>query len=174
MVLVLLLCTYLLLTAQCTPQCFHQRPHLPPLDPPSLHDCINVADFIIHGDKSSAPMTFSRNPTGGFQVPYSWDHLPGTCSVHIDMLSDVDEDTFPMTRIASKVADIVEVCLLDQKMPGLGGRDLVGPKQRMRVSMSGRLGHHPRNQSNGGTSNSQASTASLSEQLQSNGESSVL
>lgn len=148
MLLFLLLITCLLMKAQCTPQCFHQRPHLPPLSPPNLHDCLNVASFIIHGDKSSAPMTFSRNPIHGFQVPYTWDHLPGTCSVRIDMLSNADEDTFPMTRIASKVGDIVEACLLDQEMPGLGGRDLVGPKQRMRISLSGRLEHHPRNQSN--------------------------
>lgn len=163
----LLLVACSLITAGCRPQCLQQIPHLPLLHPPILHDCLNVASFIIHGDKTSAPMTFSRNPIHGFQVPYSWDHLPGTCSVHIDMISDADEDTFPMTWIASKVADIVEACLFDPKVPGLGGRDLVGPKQRMWVFMSGRLGHHPRNQSNGGTLNSQISSSLLSEQLQS-------
>lgn len=153
MLLFLLLIACLLITAQCTPQCFHQTPHLPPLSPPILHDCLNVASFIIHGDESSAPMTFSRDPIHGFQVPYSWDHLPGTCSVHIDMLSNADKDTFPMTRITSKVADISEACLLDQKMPGLGGRDLVGPKQKMRVFVSGKLEHQTRNQSDTETSN---------------------
>lgn len=154
MLLFLLLVAFLLKPAHCKPQCFIQKPHSPPLGIPTLHDCLNVANFIIHGDKASAPMTFSRNPTHGFQVPYAWDDLPGTCSVRIDMLSDADEDTFPMTRIASKVADIVEVCLLDEEMPGLGGRDLVGPKQEMRVFVSGRIGHHSRNQSNGGLSTS--------------------
>ncbi len=67
------------------------------------------------------------------------------------MISSADEDTFPMTWIASKVADIVEACLMDHPMRGLGGRDLVGPKQRMRVFMGGRLEHHPRNQSNSET-----------------------
>jgi len=171
MLLFLLPVACLLITAHCTPQCLQQRPHLPHLNPPIMLDCLNVASFIIHGDKSSAPMTFSRNPSRGFRVPYSWDHLPGTCVVYIDMISNADEDTFPMTWIASKVADIVETCLMDHPMPGLGGRDLVGPKQRMRVFMGGRLEHHPRNQSNSGIPDSRISSASLSEQLQSVGQS---
>lgn len=171
MLLFLLPVACFLIMARCTPQCFQQRPHLPRLNPPIMLDCLNVASFIIHGDKSSAPMTFSRNPSRGFRVPYYWDHLPGTCVVYIDMISSADEDTFPMTWIASKVADIVETCLMDRPMPGLGGCDLVGPNQRMRVFMGGRLEHHPRNQSNSVIPNSRISSATLLEQLQSVGQS---
>ena len=134
----LLILTSFLTTALCAPECLQQRPHLPVLFPPKLDDCFIVARFIGHGDKSTAPITFSRDSQAGFQVPYGWDNLPGTCVVHIDMVSEDNEDTFPMIKIAHKVADIIEECLLDPRLPNLGGRDLVGPKQEMKVYVSGR------------------------------------
>ena len=146
----LLLLAFFYLTAYCTLHCLRQSPHFPILYPPVFDDCLKLAEFIISGDKAEAPITFSRNPELGFPVPYSWDYLPGTCMVHIGMMSNADEDTFAMTWIAFKVADIVEACMLDLKMPGLGGHDLVGPKQRMKVFVEGRpwpkarnYSHHP-------------------------------
>lgn len=66
------------------------------------------------------------------------------------MLSDADVDTFPMTRIASKVAEIIEACLLDPEEPGLGGRALVGPEQLMKVFVSGRPWPRHHNQTGNG------------------------
>ena len=67
--------------------------------------------------------------------------------VHIDMMSNADEDTLAMTWIAFRVAEIVEACMLNLKMPGLGGRDLVGPKQRMKVFVKRRPWPEARNYS---------------------------
>ena len=73
--------------------------------------------------------------------------------IHIDMISSADEDTFAMTLIAIKVAEILETCMLDHTMPGLGGRDLVGPHQKMKVFVEGRPWPYLRNQSHRGITN---------------------
>ena len=81
----LLLLAFFYLTAYCTLHCLCQSRYFFVLYLPIFDDYLKLPEFIVTGNKVEAPLTFSRNLELGFPVPYSWDYLPGTCMVHIDM-----------------------------------------------------------------------------------------
>lgn len=91
--------------------------------------------MISEGDKASAPMTFSRDPKRGFQVPHHW--LNDTCVVIIDLVKDQD-DTMKLSEIAFTSALIMNLCIARPGHANLGGSELSGPALSMKVIVAGR------------------------------------
>lgn len=113
------------------PQCY---PSIVPVVKPKLDDCVSVVDMIQEGDKSSAPMQFSRDSARGFRVPHYW--VNNTCSVKIDLVGR-DEDTMKLSEIAFVAASILYLCIGRPGHPNLGGIDMAGPWLTMRVMVGG-------------------------------------
>ncbi|KAI4186911.1 MAG: hypothetical protein LQ346_005598 [Caloplaca aetnensis] len=90
--------------------------------------------MITEGDKSSAPMRFSRDADRGFQVPHGW--RSGSCTVVIDLLKDEDA-TMKLSEIAFTAALVLHICIGRPGHPNLGGSDLAGPSRSMKVIMAG-------------------------------------
>lgn len=109
-------------------------PH--PLHPPIMFptDCANAIALLRIGDKSHAPMHFSRQPDARFYVPHHW--FSRSCTVAIDMLHEYDEDVFAMEEVARAAEAIVSACVLAGT--GYGGLVLVGPRKMVDVSVYGR------------------------------------
>ncbi|KAL8798861.1 MAG: hypothetical protein Q9223_007790 [Gallowayella weberi] len=110
--------------------CFDKRrtPEDIHLKPIRYSDCIEAARKITFGDKSRAPMAFSRSPHIGMQVPEHWSS--GTCAIRIDMKQQEDEDTFPLLDVANAASMLAERCSdFDIRSSGAGGLGYVGPKK---------------------------------------------
>ncbi|KAL8900946.1 MAG: hypothetical protein Q9207_005443 [Kuettlingeria erythrocarpa] len=90
--------------------------------------------MITEGDKSSAPMRFSRHADRGFQLPHGWRN--GSCTVVIDLLKDEDV-TMKLSDIAFTAALVLHICIDRPGHPDLGGSDLAGPSRNLRVIMAG-------------------------------------
>lgn len=105
-----------------------------PVTRPSIKDCTDIINMITEGDKSSAPMRFSRHPGRGFQVPHGW--RSGSCTLVIDLIKDED-DTLKFSEIAFTAAVVMQFCIGRPAYPNLGGSDLAGPSHNMRVIMAG-------------------------------------
>jgi len=110
------------------------RPH--PLHPPIISpaDCTNAITLLRIGDKTHAPMHFSRHHDTGFALPHRWHS--GSCVVAMDMQSEDDEDDFPIEDVALAAEAIVTQCVLGGT--GYGGLVLVGPRKVVDVSVYGR------------------------------------
>ncbi|KAI4289815.1 MAG: hypothetical protein L6R35_000922 [Caloplaca aegaea] len=91
--------------------------------------------MIGEGDKSSAPMRFSRNADRGFKVPHHW--VSSSCVVIIDLVEGKD-DTMKLSEIAFTAALISSLCVGRPGLPDLGGSDLAGPRMSMKVVVAGR------------------------------------
>lgn len=114
------------------PQCY---PPDAPLLPAVTKDCTTIIDMMLAGDKSQAPMRFSRIAGQGYQVPHRWVY--GSCVVLIDLV-EVAEDTMSISTIANTALGIMHLCVGRAGTPGLGGREYTGPKDKMLVLLAGR------------------------------------
>ncbi|KAL8989723.1 MAG: hypothetical protein Q9177_001451 [Variospora cf. flavescens] len=114
------------------PRCYARNV---PLLRPTPRDCASIIDMIGEGDKSSAPMHFSRNADRGFKVPHHW--VSSSCVVIIDLVEGKD-DTMKLSEIAFTATLISSLCVGRPGLPDLGGSDLAGPRMSMKVVVAGR------------------------------------
>lgn len=119
------------------PRCY---PSDAPLLPAVTKDCTSIVDMMLKGDKSHAPMHFSRKAGRGFKVPHRWAY--GSCVVVIDLAEDA-EDTMSMSTIANTALGIMHLCVDRPGLPSLGGREYTGPKDKMLVLLAGRTKRSP-------------------------------
>ncbi|KAL8724023.1 MAG: hypothetical protein Q9181_007021 [Wetmoreana brouardii] len=122
---------YLLRAVAAVPQCY---PPNTPLKPVDMADCASLIDTIFEGDKTDAPMDFSRDPRRGFEVPHHWRN--DTCVIVIDLIDGVDI-TMKLAEIAFSAAKIGAFCIGQHGKHRLGGRELAGPDLKMLVIMAG-------------------------------------
>lgn len=106
-----------------------------------LQDCLDIAEYIMEGDKAHAPMHWSRQKHVGWTLPVMWDIWGKSCFVTVDMLPGYYEDevVFPPDAIARTVVDIINWCQTSPRMPKLGGRDVVGPEEKTVVILAGKI-----------------------------------
>ena len=100
-----------------------------------VNDCAEIFEIMLNVDKVWAPMHFTRDGDEGYQVPHRWHKR--SCTVLIDMLEDEDDDVFPFGDIIRAASNIVRACVMEPRMPGLGGRDIIGPKEKMLLVVGG-------------------------------------
>ncbi|KAL8800595.1 MAG: hypothetical protein Q9182_005057 [Xanthomendoza sp. 2 TL-2023] len=118
--------------------CFDKRrtPQDIQLKPIHYRDCIEAGRKVTFGDKTLAPMHFSRSPHLGMQVPEGWSS--GTCAIRIDMKQQEDEDTFPLLDVANAASMLAERCSdFDRRSSGVGGLGYVGPKKVVMIFVYG-------------------------------------
>lgn len=102
---------------------------------PDPRDCTAALRLVLCGDKTSAPMHFSRN--SGFTVPHRWAH--GTCSIILDIAGDDNEgqfDIFSLEHVADRGIELFGRCVNNEKH-GVGGKTTVGPKNEFLLLMIG-------------------------------------
>ncbi|KAL9053246.1 MAG: hypothetical protein Q9206_004005 [Seirophora lacunosa] len=127
-----LLILLLLKEVKGLPRCYARDvPILRPLP----KDCARIIDLMGVGDKSSAPINFSRSPGQGFKVPHHW--VAGSCVVIIDLV-DGKDDTMKLSEIAFTAALISSICVGRPGHLDMGGSDLAGPRMSMKVVVAGR------------------------------------
>ncbi|KAL8627508.1 hypothetical protein Q9189_006798 [Teloschistes chrysophthalmus] len=114
-------------------------PPTAPLKPVDTSDCLSVIEMIREGDKTHAPINFSRDKQRGFKVPHNW--LIDSCVVVID-LEDGQDAVMTMTDIAFAAAKIMAYCFGRKGLPDLGGRDNTGPDLGMMVILAGLRRHY--------------------------------
>lgn len=113
-------------------RCFSRSPELSPVD---VSDCGDIFEIMESMDKVRAPMHFSRDKSKGFELPHRW-HIE-SCTVLIDMQQEGDEDDFPLADVIQAASDIVRTCVMAPGMPKLGGRNYIGPKEKMFLVVAG-------------------------------------
>ncbi|KAL8825785.1 MAG: hypothetical protein Q9170_007659 [Blastenia crenularia] len=123
---------FLLAAAEGLPRCY---PPSAPFRKPALDDCASVIEMMMEGDKTGAPMHFSRDPSQGFEVPHYW--INTTCTVAIDLVK-TEEAIVKLSEIAFTAATIMHLCIGRPGRSNLGGSDLTGPWQNMKVIVGGR------------------------------------
>ncbi|KAL8933112.1 MAG: hypothetical protein Q9211_005955 [Gyalolechia sp. 1 TL-2023] len=124
------------------PACFNQaRFPRPPLYPADIDDCVFVAQLILQGDKANAPIHWSRQEGVGWKLPHMWDVWGKSCFISLDMLREFKEDevVFAPAKVAQVAVDIINVCQSSLDLPGLGGRDVVGPEGKTVVILAGKV-----------------------------------
>ncbi|KAL8934524.1 MAG: hypothetical protein Q9216_005868 [Gyalolechia sp. 2 TL-2023] len=114
------------------PRCY---PPSTPVRKPAFEDCASVIDMMLEGDKTSAPMHFARDPNRGFRVPHQW--INETCGVQIDLVT-TDEDTMKLSEIAFAAATIMHICVGRAGQANLGGIEMAGQWQTMKVILGGK------------------------------------
>ncbi len=114
------------------PKCFAASISLSPIDP---SDCGDIFQIMGGMDKVWAPMHFSRDKSTGFELPHRW-HIK-SCTVLIDMLDEGDEDDFPLAVVIQEASDLVRTCVMAPGMPKMGGRNYIGPKEKMFLVLAG-------------------------------------
>lgn len=119
-------------------KCFGKNPLLSPINP---SDCGDIFEIMQGMDKVWAPMHYSRDKSQGFELPHRW-HI-NSCTVLIDMLEPGDEDDFPLGVVIQSASDIVRNCVMVPGMPSLGGRNFIGPKEKMFLIVSGKKSPGP-------------------------------
>ena len=134
----LALCLCLKTIALPTIQCFASILQVGPIE---IDDCAEIFDLMQEGDKTWAPMHFSRDPAHGYEVPHRWHK--NSCTVLIDFVKDEDEDTFSLGDIVQVASDILRNCVMNKAMPGLGGKAMVGPAEKMLLVLSGKMAKAP-------------------------------
>ena len=98
-------------------------------------DCGDIFEVMQKVDKVWAPMHFTRDAAQGYKVPHWWHK--GSCTLLIDMLEEEDDDVFPLGLVIQAASNVVRACVMEPGMPGLGGRDLIGPKEKMLLVVAG-------------------------------------
>ena len=53
------------------------------------------------------------------------------------MLEEEDDDVFPLGLVIQSASNIVRACVMEPGMPGHGGRNLIGPKEKMLLVVAG-------------------------------------
>ena len=101
--------------------------------PPDDADCVRAVALLVDGDKSYAPMEFSRYT--GFLLPHRW--LVGTCAILADMVEPDETDTFTLVALGTVVLSIMVPCVNSPAFSGLGGRSVVGDKNMVNVVVVG-------------------------------------
>jgi hypothetical protein len=114
-------------------KCFGLSPRLSPIDP---SDCGDIFQIMEGMDKVWAPMHFSRDKSTGFELPHRW-HIK-SCTILIDMLDEGDEDDFPLAVVIQAASDLVRTCVMAPGMPKRGGRNYIGPKEKMFLVLAGK------------------------------------
>lgn len=132
----------LLSCVSATPACFKQAGYpRPPLYPAEIDDCVFMAELILKGDKAHAPIHWSRQEGVGWKLPVIWDVWGKSCFISMDMLPQFKEDevVFAPAKVAQVAVDIINVCQSSSELPGLGGREVVGPEQKAFVILAGKV-----------------------------------
>ena len=83
------------------------------------------------GDKSLAPLTFSRKEDAGFTTPYVWTH--GVCEIAIDVVGPDVVETTTFAAIFKRGFDLMVECVI--KPPHFGGIGLVGEDLDLMVTV---------------------------------------
>ena len=66
----------------------------------------------------------------------------GTCLFAMDMLNASDEDTLTMAEVYAEVVGpdgLIKQCLGQVRQPAIGGRMSLGPKNLLKVMITGRI-----------------------------------
>ncbi|MCJ1485057.1 hypothetical protein MMC06_005230 [Schaereria dolodes] len=113
--------------------CFEQIPGPHVLLTPDGTDCVKAAMLIVGGDKSEAPIEFSRST--GFILPHRWFYE--SCTIFADVAHEHDIEIFTLTEIGTIALGIMVPCVGNPKFPGLGGRSLGGRENLIRVILMG-------------------------------------
>ena len=100
-----------------------------------VDDCADIFEVMQKVDKVWAPMHFTRDGDQGYKVPHRWHK--SSCTLLIDMLEEEDDDVFPLGLVIQSASNIVRACVMEPGMPGLGGRNLIGPKEKMLLVVAG-------------------------------------
>lgn len=114
--------------------CWQQNPaNETQLKPTVYKECREIITKIPMGQKSLAPLVFSRDSTAGFKVPESWQY--GSCVVTIDVGGDDVHETSTFAAITKRAFALMVECGI--KEPHLGGRSFVGDHDRLEVLVLG-------------------------------------
>ena len=103
------------------------------LVPTTFKDCRRLIRWMNSFDKDKNPMTFTRKPGVGYQVPRQW--ILGTCVLGIDMISDEAEDMLTFHEIGVEAYILALGCVIHP--PHLGGERSVGPRKLLNVTIWG-------------------------------------
>lgn len=118
----------------CIPQ---EPPGQPQHYKPMYIDCLNAAWKIQKdGVDPRTSRNFSRhlvNPDRDYLVPeaFTWQ----SCIIYVDTLEENDYDMLSLQNIKDVALNIIKECL--ERRPKLGGKQLVGPKQVIKVLLFG-------------------------------------
>ena len=101
-----------------------------------MDDCRRAVLPVTFGDKPSAPITWSRDGSRGFQVPHKWRYR--TCIILVDCLDSTPgaEDMFSLVQVSLYAREIMEKCVRDY-IPRLGGLTPIGRSSDFFVSVAG-------------------------------------
>ncbi|KAL9578221.1 MAG: hypothetical protein Q9212_005856 [Teloschistes hypoglaucus] len=122
-------------------RCYTQPPHPHKRLPDAgLEDCYNTLQYLLRGDKAMAPMRFTMDTTGGFQVPFAWGH--NTCAITITDAKAHAEGTFQFVLLAHLAAEVMEGCIKDSTS-SLGGEAKLGDEDQFEILVTG-TGYKPR------------------------------
>ena len=112
--------------------CFVQNPpNEPQLMPLTYSACKQAILKIPVSDKAYAPIVFSRNPTAGFRLPYSWSH--GGCIVIIDVTTTDAEETATFSEVFERAFELSIECVI--RPPHLGGKCLLGTTDMLEITI---------------------------------------
>ncbi|KAL9582473.1 MAG: hypothetical protein Q9212_003281 [Teloschistes hypoglaucus] len=136
----ILLVLYIFQAIAVSPPGLKCYPPSAPLKPADIPDCQSVIDWIGEGDKTHAPINFSRDKQRGFKVPHNWQN--DSCVVVIDV-EDGQDAVMTMSEIAFAAAKIMAYCFGRRHLPDLGGRDNTGPNLGMMVILAGLRRRYP-------------------------------
>lgn len=73
---------------------------------------------LLDGDKSRAPMLFSRSPTAGYQVPHRFSGL-SACIIDIDVRSEDDEVLLSLFEVAAIAVGVASICSRHSELGGM-------------------------------------------------------
>jgi hypothetical protein len=117
-----------------TLDCWQQHPAKEMQLPPIIYkECREIIAQIHVGEKSLAPLVFSRSSSAGFKVPESWQH--GSCVVTIDVKGNDAHETSTFAEITKRAFSLMVECVI--KEPHLGGRSFVGDHDGLEVLLFG-------------------------------------
>lgn len=115
--------------------CLGQDPSVPHEEATYL-DCLNAAWKMDVGNDPRARRYISRHrryPDRDFLVPAAF--IRGSCIIYVDTVNDNDHDMLSMLDIRRVVLEVIDQCV--KPSPHLGGKDLVGRKQVIKVLVFG-------------------------------------
>lgn len=110
-----------------TPQ---SSPHLPPT---TYSACTLAIKRIPLSDAGLKPITFSRHPSTGFQVPHTW--AAGNCAIEIDVLGEEVVVTSSFAAVFIMAFEVAVGCVIQE--PHLGGWGAVGEGEGLGVRVFG-------------------------------------
>lgn len=117
-------------------RCIPQSPPSEGQVPTAIYeDCIRTILTWGNIPGRDKPVTFSRNPNKGYQVPHAL--AIGECVFEIDMVSARSEETSSIKDVAKEAGLLAKECVLNHQHTG--GIAYIGPKLRLEIILHGRI-----------------------------------